>query len=136
MFGHGFNDIFELHRRTDGSAYCISYNNLQKLDDREPALMQYTGLKDKNGVEIYEGDVVKGIKGYGAGFSRKPGKEALFEVNWGTGIGWGGWNLHQISVLPFGYRAYPLLPETEVIGNIYENPELLQPTNSRKNSDE
>ena len=60
-------------------------------------VMQYTGLKDKNGVEIYEGDVIK--------FKR----DDPYVVEW-TG--------HSYSYTRFS-------EESEVIGNIYENPELL-----------
>lgn len=81
--------------------------------------MQHTGLKDKNGVEIYEGDIVN---------AWSQGSKATLEVKWGVGIA--GFFLYQkhgsiIWSLSGGGKDYA--QETvEVIGNIYENPELLE----------
>lgn len=66
-------------------------------------LMQYTGLKDKYGVEIYEGDILKGDDYCGA----------VYYSNRGT------WDCE--SFLLGGLNE-----KSEVIGNIYENPELLK----------
>ena len=68
--------------------------------------LQYTGLKDKDGREIYEGDITKDIEG---GIGVVEFKATSFRAV--DGLGWD--NL-----------AYP--DECGVIGNIYENPELLQ----------
>lgn len=71
---------------------------------QEIELMQYTGLKDKNGKEIYESDIVKevlvGVVEYDApSFYAITPKGSHFHAN----------------------------EDCEVIGNIYENPELLAP---------
>ena len=73
-------------------------------------LMQYTGLKDKNGVEIYEGDIVReeGINLLRwVEYSPDDGAMFVLKADHYTGVGWHGDDL-------------------EVIGNIYENPELLE----------
>jgi hypothetical protein len=74
--------------------------------------LEYTGLKDKNGKELYEADIV--IPFYTvAGYGRKQ------EVRWGIGA----WE-------PFdGNCDSDHSDRYEVIGNIYENPELLEKNN-------
>lgn len=75
-------------------------------------LMQYTGLKDKNGVDIYEGDIIK-VNGN------------LYEV-WHSGLAFGlidknkDFFEYMCQLCDMNGKVY------EIIGNIYENPELLK----------
>jgi len=89
-------------------------------------LMQYTGLKDKNGVEIYEGDIIK-----------DPSDK--FMSTWGEYKQiihhYGGWKVQSIEA---AYHRMSLFTNSdinhvvgchfhiEIIGNIHENPELLK----------
>ena len=74
---------------------------------------QYTGLKDKNGVEIYEGDLMESPKVFFIG---------VVEFNWGVFILSQGQDL-------LGRDKFDVLNtvlDFEVIGNIYDNPDLLK----------
>lgn len=83
-------------------------------------LMQYTGLKDKDGADIYEGDILKVFvldsKGPHAKVKLKNGIFGIEDDMFGYGFYKGHYSLHQIL------SRY----DAEVIGNIYENPELME----------
>lgn len=79
-------------------------------------LMQYTGLKDKNGREIYDGDVIDS-----GGKRGSDGSAILYAVKWNDEAM--GFDLQQLGAycMTGGVDARKVL----VIGNIYENPELI-----------
>jgi uncharacterized phage protein (TIGR01671 family) len=80
---------------------------------------QYTGLKDKNGKEIYEGDILIKKDENAAGWTRV----RTCKVEWSNN--WGCWYIE--TTLGDGYSLSKYKGrQLEVIGNIYENPELLE----------
>ena len=92
------------------------------FDDKDIELMQYTGLKDKNGVEIYEGDIIRTAE-YGTGDRVNYRGYDLFNIIFKDGA----------FRLDSKYRAYFLNDgfHCEIIGNIYENPELMEVSNDK-----
>lgn len=100
---------------------CACYYNLQNGEGSSPdgtgtyKLMQYTGLKDKNGVEIYEGDICN-CREY----------ECFGKVEWNNEEA----GFYFCVVMEGGgfeeERLYDYVDELEVIGNIYENPDLIE----------
>lgn len=75
---------------------------------------QYTGLKDKNGKEIYEGDILRGTASDDSREYTKNGCVVFKEHEL-------RYELDEDFCLPLNWYE-----SLEVIGNIYENPELLQ----------
>jgi len=84
--------------------------------EKDVELMQWTGLHDKNGVEIYEGDIVRAQMTSGVG---------------GLGEWIGSVDFHDFEYciettdLKWPLASWKCVLKAEVIGNIYENPELL-----------
>lgn len=114
-------NMFNIARLDIADGTCYDHLFSRNIYDfwNECILMQYTGLKDINGKEIYEGDIVK-----------IPNDETLY-----------GYNAGEKYQVYFAYGGFRLKPkydknakgfwleddnELEVIGNIYENPELLE----------
>jgi uncharacterized phage protein (TIGR01671 family) len=92
-------------------------DGLPHYTEKGYTLMQFTGLRDKNGKEIYEGDVVT-------------------VTNWLNGEPWEG-HIHNCEIEfkggKFDLKDHWMHESLEssdvtVIGNIYENPELVKPS--------
>jgi len=89
-------------------------DGIMQQDDGRTVLMQYTGLQDKKGVEIYEGDVgeLNGLR---------------YQCCYSYRHAWFYWNqLGDINTPYSGGISGHDMRKVEVIGNIYENSELLE----------
>lgn len=111
----------EWHKISHSLTTCIGYDDPDKdgwtmhggrnnsyANGERYVLLQYTGLKDKNGVDIYEGDLFK------------TSLDWIAVVEWENEGRFLGFTADR-SILYINRE-----PAVEIIGNIYENPELLE----------
>ena len=126
-----------LHRATGANTLMIQIDSFDSFGVIPDTVGQFTGLTDKNGKEIYEGDILRsdeypfncdGVDNYFAevvwadnvcGFYRITHKKANSTVR---GISHGNWSeLDEEDIKSF-----------EIIGNIHDNPELLKGKNKKQ----
>lgn len=108
-----------MNREIKFKSYCHLSNTVSRvyndtlglaLECCAVSVLQYTGVKDKNNIEIYEGDIVMDDSGY------------WYKVHFYRGC----WDLITLdlddneSIHLFRFNSL-----IEIVGNIYENPELL-----------
>ena len=104
MDGEWVDGSLFIDEKKEKHEILVGYVNYRVGWEVDPATIgQYTGLKDKNGKKIFEGDIVKFDKKY-------------YEVKYEMGQFFFGINM------PIAYKRF----EIEVIGNIHDNPELLK----------
>lgn len=85
-----------------------------QIEQENATIMQYTGLKDKNGKEIYESDILCWL-----GYEVKDGKQVRPKRRLVIGDHWINDCFHLSNIISNNGTA-------EIIGNVYENPELLE----------
>ncbi len=102
----------------DGELNGLDENGMLEGTDntRQHHLMQYTGLKDKNGKEIYEGDILTDHGAEGPLYIEYSTVHAAFVFV--DKFDPSGTTLYTTTCISYG--------DFEIIGNIYEHPELLE----------
>ena len=112
---NGWNGLTSASYQLDGGGYCTS-----------AYVMQFTGLLDKNSKEIYEGDIVKYID-FTSDAGMLGGESTIGQINWIPGRC--AFHPQELEGNHKGghYIAYwDFLEWIEVIGNIYENKDLIK----------
>lgn len=124
--GYYIDDADYMVMRPDGEVEICYYvdngydGSVDSFEQDEIVIEQCTGLKDRNGKLIFEGDIIELTRSRNYGWCRKGRK---LKVQWNTfnccGFGFGA----------IGNLTSKCAENCVVIGNIHENPELLEQSN-------
>ena len=107
-------NVHSLHIGTNKVIISSRHGNVSIYINKNTILMQSTGLKDKNGKLIYDGDIIvneKFVK-YITKWNDNIGQFYISKINPSKYDNWKDWHLARHDL------------DYEVIGNVYENPEL------------
>jgi len=106
-----------------GGGWTTSVDMVMGYEDKECELMQYTGLKDKNEQEIYEGDIL--LMPQDATMSHPTGESECCQVGM-MGGSFGYWLYHRFDSFLDWYGEIEIIDDVEIIGNIWETPEFVE----------
>jgi uncharacterized phage protein (TIGR01671 family) len=112
-------EIFTLDEIEAGNQFTVLENEPLLKDYKLIARIQFTGLHDKNGKEIFESDLLQ-YDGYNF---KLINKEKIYQIKYDDNLAqYYSYNLENSFDTFLVVRAWK---ESKIIGNIYENPELL-----------
>ncbi len=127
---------FRFYSKNDKDKFFVIESSLEQIEDQDSwqgssswvriATCQYTGLKDKNGKEIYEGDIITDAYHYDDNGNNLLGTVSFGECTIGGDEYYAfGFYLETKGVDYTDLITPHQARDSEVVGNIYQNPELM-----------
>lgn len=111
IFNDGINTWLSFNEPKKAIAYGLNHKRVHA-----ETIGQFTGLTDKNGKKIFEGDVVNVLQGKDKGVACVGFENGAFMLYPRTG------NIYERTLWAYWYNDW----DVEIIGNIHDNPELLE----------